>query len=81
MVINSPQYKLFEQSPVILTELTEHKMTTICIGYSIIETKEADRIGYNGFLFPHEYSGEGRGDECGKRHPLYPIRVNSLFQL
>jgi hypothetical protein len=56
-------------------------MTTICIGYSIIETKEADRIGYNGFLFPHEYSGEGRGDECGKRHPLYPIRVNSLFQL
>jgi hypothetical protein len=33
----------------------------LCIGYSTIETKEADRIGYNGFLFPHEYSGEGRG--------------------
>ena len=31
-----------------------------CIGYSTIETKEADSIGYNGFLFPHEYSGEGR---------------------
>ena len=31
------------------------------IGYSTIETKEAARIGYNGFLFPHEYSGEGRG--------------------
>jgi hypothetical protein len=25
----------------------------------IIETKEFARIGYNGFLFPHEYSGEG----------------------
>jgi hypothetical protein len=31
------------------------------IGYSTVETKEAARIGYNGFLFPHEYSGEGRG--------------------
>ena len=32
----------------------------LCIGYSTIETQEVDRIGYNGFLFPHEYSGEGR---------------------
>ena len=32
-----------------------------CIGYSTIETKEAARIGYSGFLIPHEYSGEGRG--------------------
>jgi hypothetical protein len=31
------------------------------IGYSTIETKEAARIGYSGFLFQHEYSGEGRG--------------------
>jgi hypothetical protein len=31
------------------------------IGYSTIETKEVDCIGYNGFLFPHEYSDEGRG--------------------
>ena len=31
------------------------------IGYSTIETKEAARIGYNAFLFQHEYSGEGRG--------------------
>ena len=30
----------------------------ICIGYSTIETKEAVRIEYNGFLFPHEYSGK-----------------------
>ena len=29
--------------------------------YSTIETKEPDRIGYNWFLFQHEYSGEGRG--------------------
>jgi len=33
----------------------------ICTRYSTIETKEAARIGYNRFLFPHEYSGEGRG--------------------
>jgi hypothetical protein len=32
----------------------------ISIGYSTIETKEVARIGYNGFLFPHEYSGEGQ---------------------
>jgi hypothetical protein len=25
---------------------------------STIETKEAARIGYNGFLFPHSYSGD-----------------------
>ena len=30
------------------------------IRYSTIETKEAARIGYNGFLFPHSYSGDGR---------------------
>jgi hypothetical protein len=29
---------------------------SLSIGYSTIETKEAARIGYNGFLFPHEYS-------------------------
>ena len=42
-----------------------------CIGYSTIETKEVDvldirgfifrmstQVWYNGFLFPHEYSGE-----------------------
>jgi hypothetical protein len=33
----------------------------LSIRYSTIETKEAACIGYNGFLFPHEYSGEGRG--------------------
>jgi hypothetical protein len=33
--------------------------------YSTIETKEVARIGYNGFLFPHEYSGEGRGGKGG----------------
>ena len=26
-----------------------------------IETKEVAHIVYNGLLFPHEYSGEGRG--------------------
>jgi hypothetical protein len=28
------------------------------VRYIIIETKEATRIGYNGFLFPHSYSGD-----------------------
>ena len=53
------------------------------IGYSTIETKEAARIGYNGFLFQHEYSGEGRAPEysCGKRNPLYPIRANSFVSI
>jgi hypothetical protein len=32
-----------------------------CIRYNTIETKEVARIGYNRFLFPHEYSGEERG--------------------
>ena len=30
-----------------------------CIRYSTIETKDAARNGYNGFHFPHEYSGGG----------------------
>ena len=46
----------------------------VCIRYSTIETKEAARIGYNRFLFPHEYSGEGRG-------ALYPIRANSFVSI
>jgi hypothetical protein len=33
----------------------------LCIRCSTIETKEFARIGYNVFLFPHKYSGEGRG--------------------
>ena len=32
----------------------------ICIRHSTIETKEAARIRYNGLLFPHLYSGDGR---------------------
>ena len=38
-----------------------HVKAYLSIKYSTIETKEAARIRYNGFLFPHEYSGEGRG--------------------
>ena len=29
------------------------KIILTSIGYSTIETKEVDRIGYNWFLFPH----------------------------
>ena len=31
------------------------------VRYIIIETKEFARIGYNGFLLPHSYSGDGLG--------------------
>ena len=31
----------------------------IKVRYIIIETKAVARIGYNGFLFPHSYSGDG----------------------
>jgi hypothetical protein len=48
--------------------------TSTCVRYSTIETKEAARIGYNGFLFPHSYS-------CGKRNPLYPIRATSFVSI
>ena len=56
-----------------IIELKNNICMYICIRYTTIDTKEADRIGYNGFLFrirtqvkagflfPHSYSGEGRG--------------------
>jgi hypothetical protein len=33
----------------------------VFVRYIIIETKEFSRIGYNVFLFPHSYSGDGLG--------------------
>ena len=41
--------------------LSDETICEICIRYTAIETKEAARVAYNRFLFPHEYSGEGRG--------------------
>ena len=49
----------------------------LCIGYSTIETKEAARIGYNGSLFSHEYSGEGRGAEHQGRHLSTDILITA----
>jgi hypothetical protein len=37
------------------------KQSLLCIRYSTIETKQAVRIGYNGFPFQYEYTDEGRG--------------------
>ena len=54
------------------------------VRYIIIETKEFARIGYNGFLFPHEYSDAPRPSpeySCGKRNPLYPIRAASFVSI
>jgi hypothetical protein len=39
------------------------------VRYIIIETKEFARIGYNGFLFPHSYSGDGLGATHLGLHP------------
>ena len=33
------------------------------VRYITIETNEVARIGYNGFLFPRSYSGEGLGSD------------------
>jgi hypothetical protein len=43
------------------------------IGYNyiIIETKEFARIGYNGFLFPHSYSGDGLGATHAEKEIRY----------
>jgi len=38
-----------------------YNIIIVQVRYITIETKEAARIEYNRFLFPHEYSGEGRG--------------------
>jgi hypothetical protein len=43
-----------------------------------IETKEVIRIWYDGFLFPHEYSGEGQGAQI---NPLYSIRAASFVSI
>ena len=39
------------------------------VRYIIIETKEFARIEYNGFLFPHSYSGDGLGATHLGLHP------------
>ena len=37
---------------ILLKNKLEVKMSVLSMKYSTIETKEVDRIGYNGFLFP-----------------------------
>ena len=53
--------------------------------YITIEKKIVVRIGYNGFLSPHDYSCEGRDARpeysCGERNPLYPIRAASFVSI
>jgi hypothetical protein len=66
---------------VIQHFLLHGELINTVLRYCSIKTKEATRIGYNGFLFPHLYSGDGLGAfffhmieyKCGKRNPLYPI--------
>jgi hypothetical protein len=44
------------------------------VRYIIIETKEFACIGYNRFLFPHEYSGDGLGAMHLGLHLSYHIK-------
>ena len=55
--LNIKSVKIYAIPFIFSTTLLLHKLDL----YIIIETKEFARIGYNRFLFPHEYSGEGRG--------------------
>jgi hypothetical protein len=57
--LNIKSVKIYAIAFIFSTTLLLYKLDTLL--YSAIETKEAARIGYNGFLFPHEYSDEGRG--------------------
>jgi hypothetical protein len=50
------------------------------VRYIIIETKEVVRIGYNGFLFPHSYSGDGFGATHLGLHPSKQRWVASAFR-
>jgi hypothetical protein len=66
MIIGTLALLIFDRNLIpmpfpVITRILSISVSQTCIGYSTIETKEAAHIGYNGFLFPHEYSGEGRG--------------------
>jgi hypothetical protein len=37
--------------------LINYNIIIVQVRYITIEIKEVSRIGYNGFLFPHDYSG------------------------
>jgi len=41
--------------------LINYNISIVQVRYITIETKEAAHIGYNRFLFPHSYSGDGLG--------------------
>ena len=58
----------------------------ICIRYSTIETKEAARIGYNGYLFPHEYSNLYNNGVVEKTNgmtfnPNYNFKIDLLIYI
>ena len=53
--LNIKSVKIYAKPYIFATTLI------VQVRYIIIETKEFARIGYNGFLFPHSYSGDGLG--------------------
>jgi hypothetical protein len=44
---------------------------SVQVRYITIETKEFARIGYNGFLFQHEYLGDGLGATHAEKETRY----------
>ena len=76
-------YRLFLFNNTIIVQV--RYIIIVQVRYIIIETKEVVRIGYNGFLFPHSYSGDAPRPSpeysCGKRNPLYPIRAASFVSI
>ena len=53
----------------------------LCIRYSTVETKEATRIGYNGFVVQNEFSFEDRGaiNSTKKMHQNWRKNRNSIY--
>ena len=54
VLVSLHSLKTMDLGPIIFKECRVAR--TFSYTYSTIETKEAARIGYNGLLFPHEYS-------------------------
>jgi hypothetical protein len=94
--LNIKSVKIYAIPYIFATTLLLYKLDTL-----LLKQKNLPVLDIPGFffrmstqvkaevLFPHEYSGEGRGAatprpspeySCGKRNPLYPIRAASQWQ-
>jgi hypothetical protein len=59
-----------------------NRIIIVQVKYITIETKEVARIGYNGFVFPHEYSCEDRGAKCRVSYSYLSLeRISDLASI